>query len=108
VLPEDMNEAASSEAADGEGPSTSGAPAPHGTAASLSPEAQCVASVDLAYYDSYSYFDIHREMLEDSHRTEAYRHAYPAASGVMRQDDAAQSRIMLVIEDSCSSVGICS
>jgi type I protein arginine methyltransferase len=29
--------------------------------------------VDKAYSDSYSYFDIHREMLEDRVRTEAYR-----------------------------------
>jgi hypothetical protein len=29
--------------------------------------------IDRAYFDSYSYFDIHREMLEDQHRTETYR-----------------------------------
>ena len=31
-------------------------------------------AVDDAYFDSYSYFDIHREMLADKVRTEAYRY----------------------------------
>ena len=35
--------------------------------------AQRAANVDAAYFDSYSYFDIHREMLEDTVRTETYR-----------------------------------
>ena len=33
------------------------------------------AKVDEQYFDSYSYFDIHREMLEDRVRTQAYRDA---------------------------------
>jgi hypothetical protein len=32
-------------------------------------------AVDKAYFDSYSYFDIHREMLEDTVRTCAYRYS---------------------------------
>lgn len=33
------------------------------------------ARIDQAYFESYSYFDIHREMLGDKARTEAYRNA---------------------------------
>eukprot|EP00192_Tetraselmis_astigmatica_P003868 CAMPEP_0117670264 /NCGR_PEP_ID=MMETSP0804-20121206/12640_1 /TAXON_ID=1074897 /ORGANISM="Tetraselmis astigmatica, Strain CCMP880" /LENGTH=572 /DNA_ID=CAMNT_0005478511 /DNA_START=129 /DNA_END=1844 /DNA_ORIENTATION=+ len=31
--------------------------------------------VDKSYFESYSYFDIHREMLSDKHRTDSYRQA---------------------------------
>lgn len=33
------------------------------------------ALIDAAYFDSYSHFDIHREMLSDAPRTQAYRDA---------------------------------
>jgi type I protein arginine methyltransferase len=46
------------------------------TAAAPQPKPTTTASViDAAYFDSYSHFDIHREMLSDAPRTEAYRQA---------------------------------
>lgn len=39
------------------------------------PEAAAAAAVDATYFESYSFFDIHREMLGDKVRTEAYQTA---------------------------------
>jgi protein arginine N-methyltransferase 3 len=38
-------------------------------------EEKLIQEVDDGYFDSYSYFDIHRDMIGDSARTEAYRDA---------------------------------
>jgi hypothetical protein len=46
-------------------------------AATLGAASQGKRNVDDAYFDSYSYFDIHREMLVDKVRTEAYRYLRP-------------------------------
>jgi hypothetical protein len=51
-------------------PAGSGADVPR---TSIQPAIKNAKDVDKAYFDSYSYFDIHREMLEDKVRTEAYR-----------------------------------
>lgn len=37
--------------------------------------AAAAAAIDATYFESYSFFDIHREMLSDRVRTEAYRNA---------------------------------
>ena len=37
--------------------------------------AASAAAIDETYFESYSFFDIHRDMLSDRTRTEAYRHA---------------------------------
>lgn len=71
ALPEELrDEASDGDAAVGRaGPSA----APHeevGPAAAANER-----DVDRQYFDSYSYFDIHREMLEDRTRTEAYSRA---------------------------------
>ncbi|GLC40712.1 hypothetical protein PLESTB_000030300 [Pleodorina starrii] len=105
-LPEELREDSG-----GEGPSTSAAaaaPAPAaadaGAGASTSvpaagspgqaadPEAAAAAAVaaaaarkvDAAYFDSYSYFDIHREMLGDKPRTESYQAALERNPGLIR------------------------
>ncbi|GFR48908.1 hypothetical protein Agub_g10857, partial [Astrephomene gubernaculifera] len=79
--------------------STAAAPAPAAAAPSAAPAtaeereevaaAAAVAAdkarkVDAAYFDSYSYFDIHREMLGDKPRTEAYRAALECNPGLLR------------------------
>lgn len=38
-------------------------------------DVHCTERVDDSYFSSYAYFDIHREMLQDSVRTECYRKA---------------------------------
>ncbi|KAK9823570.1 hypothetical protein WJX72_003898 [[Myrmecia] bisecta] len=40
--------------------------------------------VDRSYFDSYSYFDIHREMLSDKVRTDAYRDAIERNPGLVK------------------------
>ncbi|KXZ55523.1 hypothetical protein GPECTOR_2g1072 [Gonium pectorale] len=83
-------------------PTSSAAAAPEGqpeaaaSAAAADPEAAAVVAaasaaaaetarrVDAAYFDSYSYFDIHREMLGDKPRTEAYRDALERNPSLLR------------------------
>ncbi|EFJ46010.1 hypothetical protein VOLCADRAFT_82080 [Volvox carteri f. nagariensis] len=58
-----------------------------GTAAAADPEATAAAKarkVDAAYFDSYSYFDIHREMLGDKPRTQSYQAALEHNPRLMR------------------------
>jgi protein arginine N-methyltransferase 3 len=43
-----------------------------------------VPQVDATYFESYSYFSIHREMLGDIPRTSAYRTALEANPGLLR------------------------
>jgi protein arginine N-methyltransferase 3 len=45
------------------------------TPANPKPTSSAAALIDAAYFDSYSHFDIHREMLSDVPRTQAYRDA---------------------------------
>jgi protein arginine N-methyltransferase 3 len=54
--------------------------APRGPAA----EAAASSLVDATYFDSYSFFDIHREMLSDRVRTEAYRRALELNPALVR------------------------
>ena len=42
------------------------------------------AKIDEAYFESYSFFDIHREMLSDRPRTEAYRNALERNPSLIR------------------------
>ncbi|WIA42932.1 hypothetical protein OEZ86_008845 [Tetradesmus obliquus] len=46
--------------------------------------AAAAAAVDAQYFDSYSGFDIHHEMLSDKPRTEAYRDALTQNPGLMK------------------------
>ena len=48
-------------------------PAVNQAVAGASARSKDRADVDEAYFDSYSFFDIHREMLEDKTRTGSYR-----------------------------------
>jgi hypothetical protein len=64
VLPEDMLQ----DSATGPRPSHQ-----IGTETSTSPGNATAENVDEAYFDSYSYMDIHRQMLEDKERTGTYR-----------------------------------
>ncbi|PNH04501.1 putative protein arginine N-methyltransferase 3, partial [Tetrabaena socialis] len=111
-LPEELQEGdaegpststgAAASAPDQSGASTSGpasasdAPASDAAASPADPEAAAAASasaaaaavsrrkVDAAYFESYSYFDIHREMLGDKPRTEAYRQALELNPALLR------------------------
>ncbi|KAG2501748.1 hypothetical protein HYH03_000248 [Edaphochlamys debaryana] len=102
-LPEELREggegpSTSAAAGDAGGASTSGGAAAEAAAAAagLDPEAAEAAAVaaaaaadkakkvDQAYFESYSYFDIHREMLGDKPRTEAYRDALERNPGLVK------------------------
>jgi protein arginine N-methyltransferase 3 len=62
-----------------------GAPSPAAPPADAASAADAAASrVDAAYFDSYSFFDIHREMLSDRARTEAYRLALERNPALIR------------------------
>lgn len=72
-----------------EGASTKGtepaAPsAPVSTPSAASARQAASRGVDEAYFDSYSFFDIHREMLSDAPRTEAYRRALEENPSLVR------------------------
>jgi protein arginine N-methyltransferase 3 len=57
---------------------------PAAAAATLTTPNTTTAIIDAAYFDSYSHFDIHREMLSDAPRTEAYRRALELNPSLMR------------------------
>ncbi|GIL52530.1 hypothetical protein Vafri_8372 [Volvox africanus] len=62
-------------AADPEAASASAAATATATATAADVAAAKARKVDAAYFDSYSYFDIHREMLGDKPRTQSYQAA---------------------------------
>ncbi|KAF6259626.1 S-adenosyl-L-methionine-dependent methyltransferase [Scenedesmus sp. NREL 46B-D3] len=72
--------AAADDAAAAPGPSSSSRRAPH---AAVNAGA-AAAAVDTQYYDSYSGFDIHQEMLSDKPRSGAYRDALGRNPGLLR------------------------
>uniref|UniRef100_A0A061SNI7 type I protein arginine methyltransferase n=1 Tax=Tetraselmis sp. GSL018 TaxID=582737 RepID=A0A061SNI7_9CHLO len=67
ILPEELHEEGKE---NGDPPTVERPPVPR--RAPISPEN---LRVDRSYFEGYGYFDIHREMLSDKHRTETYREA---------------------------------
>ncbi|KAI3435512.1 hypothetical protein D9Q98_001578 [Chlorella vulgaris] len=79
---EGVSELVADQSADAEGGASAGG-ASDSTAAAEQSQDCAAAAIDASYFDSYSTFDIHREMLADKVRTEAYRDALEKNPGLV-------------------------